>query len=94
MTLILNGIFGDDELVVFSDKSVIQTGESAEISAYLRSGEEGVTVNFYEVVTPTLTMSTATNIIQTGDTLVLQCKVRDEDGSVVKGQTVEFYKEV
>lgn len=92
--LVLNGVFGDDELVVFSDKQVIQSGESSHVSAYLRSGEEGVTVNFYEVVTPVLTMSADKNIIQTGETVVLRCKVRDEDGSLIKGQTVAFYKEV
>ena len=99
MTLYLNGaIFNEDKLIMFSDKQIIQTGETANLKAIVvddnRNPIEGVTVEFYEVVTPTLTMSANRTIFQSGETIQLYCKVKDEDGSLVKGQTVEFYKEV
>lgn len=98
MTLYLNACILEGNIGLSSDKSIIQTGETANLKAIVvdnnRNPVEGVTVEFYEVVTPTLTMSADKSIIQTGETVVLSCKVRDGDGSLVRGQIVEFYKEV
>ena len=98
MTLYLNGYILEGNIGLSSDKSIIQIGETANLKAIVvddnRNPVEGVTVEFYEEVTPTLTMSADKSIIQTGETVVLSCKVRDEDGSLVRGQIVEFYKEV
>lgn len=98
MTLYLNGYILDGNIGLSADKSIVQSGETLNLQAVVlddnRNPVEGVTVEFYEEVNPTLTMSANKTIFQSGETIQLYCKVKDEDGSVVKGQTVEFYKEV
>ena len=94
MTLYLNAFLKTGELSLFSNSSIIQSSETAELSAYLsRNGNvAGETVYFYEKYEPTLNLTADKSIMQTGDTLDLKAKLKDEDGSLVKGETVYFFK--
>ena len=83
---------------VEASNPIIQTGDNTEIYAEcLNIGGAGIdaghTVYFYEKVEPTITMSASEDIIQTSDNVELYATVKDEDGSLVKGATVYFYKE-
>ena len=96
MTLYLNAFLKTGELSLFSNSSVIQSSETAELSAYLsRNGNvAGETVYFYEKYEPTLNLTANKSIMQTGETLDLKAKLKDEDGSLVKDETVYFFKEL
>lgn len=84
---------------VFSDKSVVQTGEIANIVGLVTgsSGESvigvpGQTVNFYEQWTPGLRVSAP--VVQVGDTVDIHAQLIDTvDGSRVResGHTVDVY---
>lgn len=97
MTVHINGFIGGsgDELLVGSDKRVVQVGEDCGVSAFVRNsnGEpvSGQTVHFFEVYTPTISVASDKAIIQSGDTAVITAKVKDEDGSLVEGQRVHFF---
>jgi len=88
---------------VFSDKSVVQTGEIANIVGLVTgsSGESvigvpGQTVNFYEQWTPGLRVSATPSIIQSGEKSSVKAQLIDTvDGSFVReaGHTVNVYRE-
>lgn len=97
MTVYINGFIGGsgDELLVGSDKRVVQVGENCGVSAFVRDNNgnpvTGQIVHFFEKYTPTINVSSDKQIIQSGDTAVLSAKVKDEDGSLVVGQKVHFF---
>ena len=82
---------------IVSTKQIIQTGETAGISADLydidgnRVGNNH-RVDFYEVFEPVISLTSDTNIIQTGGTANLSATVRDEDGNLIDGVRVDFYE--
>jgi len=87
-------------LQVNAEPSVIQTGETTDITAelldydglhYDLSDGVGKTVYFYEVLTPSFTLNATPSIIQTGETTDITCKVKDEDGSIAKNTKIHFY---
>ena len=94
MTLYLNAFLKTGELSLFSNSSIIQSSETAELSAYLsRNGNvAGETVYFYEKYEPFLNLSSSNPIIQVGEKSNIQAKVKDEDGSLVKDIRVDFYE--
>jgi len=76
--------------------NVIQTGDTTKVMARVVDscghGVEGQTVSFYEVFTPSLTVSTDSQVVQSGSTIGVSAKLKDtSDGSAIKGQTVYFY---
>lgn len=87
------------DLDVFSDKQIIQTGETANIVGLLTDtigesviGVPGQTVNFYETFTPGLRVSAP--VVQSGDTVDIHAQLIDTtDGSLVResGHTVNMY---
>lgn len=97
MVLFLNGaIFGDGLRIALGfDNQIVQSGESVELKAMVVDNSNypvsGETVYFYEVFTPSISVSASDSIIQSGDSVSLTAKVKDEDGSLVQGETVYFY---
>ena len=91
MTLYINAYLKSGDLTLLSDKEIIQVGERSNLQALLNTGEAGVRVDFYEVVTPNLTLTGDKSIIQVGERVNLACKVKDEDGSLVKDVRIDFY---
>ena len=86
------------KIKVTASNPIIQSGDNTEIYAECINigGADvgaGHTVYFYEKVEPTITMSASADIIQTSDNVELYATVKDEDGNLVKGATVYFYKE-
>jgi hypothetical protein len=88
-------------LSVNATPNPIQTGETTDIKAQLidYDGEpynltdcSGKTVYFYEVLTPTFTLTVNPTIITSGGTSDIECKVIDADGSKLKNAKVHFYK--
>jgi len=83
-----------------ANPSIIQTGESTDISAYLVDGvdgsrlsQEGVKIHFYKKVEPEFELEASPEIIQSGDTTDISCTVT-EHGRPITGQKVHFYKKV
>lgn len=76
-------------------KDIIQTGDGIDVYANVTNpcniGIDGVRVDFYEVFTPTISLSSDPPIIQSGEVTQIKATVKDEDGSLVKGQRVDFY---
>lgn len=76
-------------------KNIIQTGETTKVYANVVNpcniGVNGVQVDFYEVFTPSVTMSSDKSIIQSGDKAQINARVKDDDSSLVTGQRVDFY---
>ena len=91
MTLYINAYLKSGGLTLLSDKEIIQVGERSNLQALLNTGEAGVRVDFYEVVTPNLTLTGDKSIMQTGEVLDLKATLKDEDGSLIEGETVYFY---
>lgn len=91
MTLYINAYLKSGDLTLLTDKEIIQAGEISNLQALLNTGEAGVRVDFYEVVTPNLTLTGDKSIIQVGERVNLACKVKDEDGSLVKDVRIDFY---
>ncbi|MBR1611419.1 MAG: hypothetical protein IJ672_08080, partial [Methanobrevibacter sp.] len=91
MTLYINAYLKSGDLTLLSDKEIIQVGERSNLQALLNTGEAGVRVDFYEVVTPNLTLTGDKSIMQTGEVLDLKATLKDEDGSLIEGETVYFY---
>ena len=89
---------GNVDLDLFVEKSVIQTGEHDNLIAILSDGSRGVpnqTVYFYEEYEPsTLLLGSDKSIIQTGEQANLQATLKDADGSLVEGETVDYYLEL
>ena len=88
-------------LTVSGEPDIIQSGESAEIYTqlvdyggypYNINDASGKTVHFYEVLTPTFTLTVNPTIITSGETSDIECKVIDADGSKLKNAKVHFYK--
>ena len=88
-------------LTVSGEPDIIQSGESAEIYTqlvdyggypYNINDASGKTVHFYEVLTPTFTLTVNPTIITSGGTSDIECKVIDADGSKLKNAKVHFYK--
>lgn len=51
-------------------------------------------VYFYEVYEPTLLNLTGDkSIMQTGEVLDLKATLKDEDGSLIEGETIYFYEQ-
>ena len=79
---------------------IIQTGGYSEIYGQLIDSygyehkEAGKTVHFFERVVPTITLSATADIIQTGDTVDVNAKARDYDGSIIKDTKIYFYKKI
>jgi hypothetical protein len=86
-------------LNTYATPNPIQNGENSEIYAQLIDSygyehkEAGKTVHFFERVVPTITLSATASIIQTGDTVDVNAKAKDYDGSIIKNTKVYFYKE-
>ena len=88
-------------LSVNAHPNILQTGETSDITAQLidYNGEVynltdgvGTIVYFYEVLTPTFTLTVNPTIITSGGTSDIECKVIDADGSKLKNAKVHFYK--
>lgn len=88
-----------NDLQVNATPNIIQNGEDSEIYAQLIDSygynhkEAGKTVHFFERVVPTITLSATASIIQTGDTVDVNAKAKDYDGSIIKNTKIYFYKE-
>jgi hypothetical protein len=88
-------------LRVTGNPEIIQSNETTDLTAQLLdqngydydvSESEGITVHFYEIITPSLTGLIANpNIIAIDETSDITVQVMDEDGSKVTGETVHFY---
>ena len=78
---------------------MVQTGEPSDIFGQVIDSygyehkEAGKTVHFFERVVPTITLSATADIIQTGDTVDVNAKAKDYDGSIIKNTKIYFYKE-
>jgi hypothetical protein len=89
-------------LTVSGEPDIIQTGETAEVYGqlidyggypYNINDASGKTVHFYEVLTPTFTLTATPNPIQTGDTSDIYASVKDSDGSKIRaGTPIYFYQ--
>ena len=88
-------------LSVNAQPDILQTGETSDITAQLidYNGEAynltdgiGTIVYFYEVLTPTFTLTVKPTIITSCGTSDIECKVIDADGSKLKNAKVHFYK--
>lgn len=77
------------------DDDIIQEGEKTNVQATLTDDKEepieGIRVNFYELYTPTISLS-GNSIIQSGQRADITAKVKDSDGSIVAGETVYFFE--
>lgn len=84
----------NDGISITGSPEIIQKNEYADIS--VRAVRDGVpldnkTIYFYEIIRPTLSLTSPTNAIQSGDRCDVSVKVKDEDGSIVDGEIVKFY---
>ena len=85
-------------LEVTANPNPIQKNSTTDVYCQLiesygyEHAEAGKTIHFYEVVTPTLTVSATADIIQSADTVDISAEYKDEDGSIVIGETVHFYE--
>ena len=74
---------------------IIQTGQNIALKGMLEdfdgNGVSGKRIDFYEVFTPVLSLTSDKSIIQSGQTANLQAKVKDEDGNLIDGVRVDFY---
>ena len=90
-----------NSLRVTANPEIKQSNETTDLTAQLLdqngydydlSESEGITVHFYEIITPSLTGLIANpNIIAIDETSDITVQVMDEDGSKVTGETVHFY---
>lgn len=95
MTLYINAYLKSGDLTLLTDKDIIQAGEISNLQALLNTGEGGVRVDFFEVLTPAINLTVDKNIIQVGERVNLTTKLKDADGSIVQesGLPVKLYKQ-
>ena len=84
----------NDGISITGSPEIIQKNQYADIS--VRAVKDGVpldnkTIYFYEIIRPTLSLTSPINTIQSGDRCDFSVKVKDEDGSIVDGEIVKFY---
>ena len=83
------------QLVMNTDKPIIQANEISDIYGTYTDYEEGMegeTLYFYEVFTPNLSLTSTNPIIQSGEKSNIQAKLKDNDGSLVEGERIDFYE--
>ena len=77
-------------------KNIIQSGELDDIIVTVLDdvkGLSGKTIYFYEIFDPYLiTLTVPSSIIQSGDHDDMTAKLKDQDGSLIEGETVYFYE--
>jgi hypothetical protein len=77
-------------------KNIIQSGEKDDITAIALDdvkGLSGQTIYFYEIFDPySITLTVPSSIIQSGDHDDMTAKLKDQDGSLIEGETVYFYE--
>ena len=86
-----------DSIDLVSDKSVIGTGDVAELLATVKTEDDKPvpyqTVYFFEEYTPySINLSAVPQIIQSGNTSDFKATLHDEDGSLIEGETIYFYE--
>ena len=80
------------DMGLISTKNIIQEDGTTRLISILSPGVPGVSVQFYEVYTPTsLSISSDVSISEIGDTVTIKAVLRDEDGSRIKDETISFY---
>lgn len=84
------------KVLLNAPKSIIQSGEKDDITATALDdvkGLSGKTIYFYEIFDPySITLTVPSSIIQSGDHDDMTAKLKDEDGSLIEGETVYFYE--
>ena len=91
---IINNI--ENKFIVTANKQCVQIGETIDIASKIKKDGFPVTgtiVHFYEVLEPSIQLSSSESIIQLDDNTDLYATVRDEDGSKAKDMKVYFFKE-
>lgn len=83
-------------VLLTAPKTIIQSGEKDDITATALDdvkGLSGKTIYFYEIFDPySISLTVPSSIIQTGDHDDMTAKLKDQDGSLIEGETVYFYE--
>lgn len=81
-----------ESIELISTNEIFQDDDTIHLIGLLSPDVPGVSINFYEIYTPTtLTVSSDKTIFQSGETATIKAVLRDEDGSRIKGETIYFY---
>ena len=84
---------GLEHIELVSTENIIQEDDTIGLISIVSPGVPGVSVNFYEVYEPnTLTLTCSPLVFQSGDTATIKAILRDEDGSRIKGETINIYE--
>ena len=83
---------GLEHIELVSTENIIQEDDTIGLISIVSPVVPGVSINFYEIYTPTsLSISSDKSIFQSGETATIKAVLRDEDGSRIKGETINIY---